>query len=168
MSAPGLLALRAINQYRRRDVLAYLGLRYYLANVATRSDRWAQEVATDLVLRRSGPSYLSVQHFKEVDSRGQVQHRNIYLPGPNEALAEAALLDACAKRGGAFARSERVFSYRLASERDSSGVFQHYMHGLRERHSAIASACKQQPSAKVVYLDIRRFYPSVTVPRAKA
>ena len=35
----GLLAIRATNQYRRRDVLAYLGLRYYLDNSAARSDR---------------------------------------------------------------------------------------------------------------------------------
>ena len=36
LSRPGILAVRAVNQYRRRDVLPYLGLRYYLYNNAAR------------------------------------------------------------------------------------------------------------------------------------
>ncbi len=162
----GLLAIRATNQYRRRDVLAYLGLRYYLDNSAARSDRWAREVAPDLILRREEPCYLTVQHFKEADSLGRVTHREMFLPGPNEALAEASLLDACAQSGELFSPSKSVFSYRLANADDLSGVYQHYMHGLRQRHEAIASACKQSPDAAVLHLDIRRFYPSVTIPRA--
>ena len=163
---PGLLAVRATNQYRRRDVLAYLGLRYYLDSSAARSDRWAQEVATDLVMRRDEPCYLTVQHFKEADSLGRVTHREMFLPGPNEALAEASLLDACARSGGVFAPASSVFSYRLATADDLSGVYQHYMHGLRQRHEAIASVCQRSPDAQVLHLDIRRFYPSVTIPRA--
>jgi len=165
---PSPLVVRATNQYRRRDVLAYLGLRYYLENSAARSDRWAREVATDLVTRRGEPCYLTVKHFKEVDSSGQVTHREMFLPGPNEALAEAALLDECAKLGGGFSPSEAVFSYRLAGDSDLSGVYQHYMHGLRQRHDAIAVACKAAPDAVVLHLDIRRYYPSVTIPRANA
>lgn len=165
---PGLLAVRAINQYRRRDVLAYLGLRYYLDSSAARSDRWAREVATDLVLRRAEPAYLTVQHFKEADSLGRVTHREMFLPGPNEALAEASLLDACARSGGPFAPARSVFSYRLASAEDQSGVYHHYMHGLRQRHEAIAKVCRRSPDAQVLHLDIRRFYPSVTIPRASA
>jgi hypothetical protein len=161
------LAIRAINQYRRRDVLAYLGLRYYLESSAARSDRWAEEVATDLVLRRADTPYLAVRHFKEVDSHGLISHRELFLPGPNEALAEAALLDACGKAGGAFLPADSVFSYRLATSEDVSGVFRHYMHGLRQRHAAVAAACKSAPDATVLYLDIRRFYPSVKIPRAQ-
>lgn len=59
-----------------------------------------------------------------------------------------------------------MFSYRLANADDLSGVYQHYMYGLRQRHEAITSACKQSPDAQVLHLDIRRFYPSVTIPRA--
>lgn len=162
------LAVRATNQYRRRDVLAYLGLRYYLESSAARSDRWAQEVATDLILRRGEPCYLTVQHFKEADPLGRVIHREMFLPGPNEALAEASLLDACAQSGEIFSPARSVFSYRLASAGDLSGLYQHYMHGLRQRHQAIAQACKQSPNAEVLHLDIRCFYPSVTIPRAKS
>jgi hypothetical protein len=168
LTKPGLLAVRATNQYRRRDVLAYLGLRYYLASSAARSDRWAREVAADLVMRRREPSYLTVRHFKEADTLGRVAHREIFLPSPNEALAEAALLDACARTGGLFSPSDSVFSYRLANADDLSGVYQHYMHGLRKRHEAIASACRQEPNSEVLHLDIRRFYPNVTIPRASA
>lgn len=168
MTRPGMLAIRAINQYRRRDVLAYLGLRYYLESSAARSDRWAQEVAPDLVLRRTEPSYLAVRHFKEVDALGAISHREMFLPGPNEALAESALLDACGKAGGAFVPADSVFSYRLATDQDDSGVYRHYMHGLRQRHAAVAEACRNAPDAKVLFLDIRRFYPSVTVPHARS
>ena len=168
MTAAGILAVRAVNQYRRRDVLAYLGLRYYLANSAARTDQWANEVAPSLVLRRANPAYLVVQHFKDVDARGVVAHRELFLPGPNEALAEAALLAACAESGGAFVPDNSVFSYRLATGSDVSGVYQHYMHGLRARHVAIANACKQAPEAKVVFLDLRRFYPSIDIRRARS
>ena len=89
---PGILSVRAVNQYRRRDVLSYLSLRYYLANVAACSDQWAKQIATDLVLGRTDLPYIQVQHFKETDGNGKAKHRAIYLPGANEALAEAALL----------------------------------------------------------------------------
>ena len=166
--AAGLLAVRTLNQYRRRDVLAYLGLRYYLDNSASRSDRWAREVATDLVLRRSGPSYFAVQHFKDLDARGHVDHREIFLPSPNEALAETALIDACASAGPSFSTSKMVFSYLYANAEDSSGAFQNYMVGLRERHAAIAAACRRVPNARVQFFDIRRFYPSISLSLAKS
>ena len=68
------LALRAINQYRRRDTLAYVGLRYFLNNRCARRDRWANEIATHLVrTRRKGP-YFGSQHFKVVDGEGEVLH----------------------------------------------------------------------------------------------
>lgn len=167
MNAPGVLAVRTINQYRRRDVLAYLGLRYYLANSAARSDRWAREVAPDLVLRRGEASYLTVQHFKEVDMRGNISHREIFLPTPNEALAETALLDECGRTGGAFVPASSVFSYRLATGQDTSGPYRHYMNGLRQRHAAIAEACRSNPGAEVTLLDIRRFYPSIGIKNAE-
>lgn len=43
---PQLLALRAANQYRTRDIMAYLGLRYYFANQCASRDRWAEEVSS--------------------------------------------------------------------------------------------------------------------------
>ena len=168
MIRAGTLSVRAINQYRRRDVLAYLGLRYYLANSAARSDRWATEIAPSLVLRRTKPAYLTVQHFKDVDALGAVVHRELFLPGPNEALAEAALLGVCSAAGKKFVPADSVYSYRLANGRDVSGIYQHYMYGLRERHAAIAQACRHSPDHKVVFLDLRRFYPSISIRRAES
>lgn len=167
MTRAGILSVRAVNQYRRRDVLAYLGLRYYLANSAAKSDRWATEIAPSLVLRRAKPTYLAVQHFKDVDALGNVLHRELFLPGPNEALAEAALLDACSLVGRGFVPADCVYSYRLASQGDVSGIYQHYMYGLRARHVAIADACRQSPDGKVVFLDLRRFYPSISIQHAQ-
>lgn len=160
-SRPGVLSVRAINQYRRRDVLPYLGLRYYLENSAARSDEWAKQVAIDLVLARSNGLYFRVHHFKETTDTGRVEHRAIFLPGANEALAESALLDECANHPQVFSNPICVFSYHLNSGKDRSGIFRHYMDGLRTRQQAIAKACDARPNGVVLYTDIKRFYPSI-------
>jgi hypothetical protein len=72
------------------------------------------------------------------------------------------LLEQCALRGAAFSNPSTVFSYRLNVEENRSGVFEHYMDGLRERHEGIARACLECPGGVVQYADIRRFYPSIT------
>lgn len=163
---PGVLAVRAVNQYRRRDVLTYLALRYYLDNTAARTDHWAREVATGLVLTRSRPIYFRALHFKEFSQRQDVDHRQMLLPGANEALAEAALLDECSRHPQAFGNLPCVFSYPLNSGDDRSGVFEHYSNGLRNRHEAIAKACDETPDGVVQYIDLRKFYPSIAVPTA--
>lgn len=167
MTRPGSIAAKAVNQYRRRDIFAYLGLRYYLENTAARSDKWARQVATSLALRRKSPGYLRIDHFKEVHAERGILHRPIFLPSPNEALAEAALLDACAEAGRVFSPAKSVFSYRLSEQQDLSGSFQHYMLGLRDRHAAIATSCRDRPGSIVVHLDVQRFYPSITCERAR-
>jgi len=163
---PEVLAVRAVNQYRRRDVLTYLALRYYLDNDAARTDSWAREVATDLVLTRSDPVYFQALHFKDLSHRQEIDHRPMFLPCANEALAEAALLAECAKRPQVFGNPSCVFSYDLNTGNDRSGIFAHYSKGLRERHEAIARACDDNPNGIVRYIDLKRFYPSVTIDTA--
>jgi hypothetical protein len=75
----GILAVRAVNQYRRRDVLTYLALRYYLDNEAARTDHWVKEVATDLILKRSNQPYFRAFHFKDGSHRSGVEHRLMFL-----------------------------------------------------------------------------------------
>ncbi len=157
----GILAVRAVNQYRRRDVLSYLALRYYLDNESARADRWAEEVATDLILKRSNQPYFQAFHFKDGSHRSGVEHRVMFLPGANEALAEAALLAECARYPKVFGNPDCVFSYQLATGDDRSGIFAHYTAGLRDRHVAIAQACDGCPDGVVRYLDLKKFYPSV-------
>lgn len=53
---PELLAVRAVNQYRRRDVIAYLGLRYYFANTCAITDKWAKDISSHLVLTKTSPT----------------------------------------------------------------------------------------------------------------
>lgn len=160
---PGVLAVRAVNQYRQRDVLTYLALRYYLDNGAARTDQWAREVATDLLLTRSEPVYFQALHFKDLSHRGGIDHRPMFLPCANEALAEAALLAECAKHPQVFGNPECVFSYALNNGDDRSGIFSHYSKGLRERHDSIARACDNKPDSVVRYIDLKRFYPSITI-----
>lgn len=157
----GVLAVRAVNQYRRRDVLTYLALRYYLNNEAARTDRWANEVATDLVLKRSDQPYFRAYHFKDGNHRMGVEHRPMFLPCANEALAEAALLAECARHPKVFANPNYVFSYQLATGEERSGIFGHFTAGLRNRHDAIAQACDDCPDGIVRYLDLKKFYPSI-------
>ena len=64
---PELLAVRAINQYRRRDVLAYLGLRYYLENDCAKNDVWARDISAHLVKTQESPIYYRSYHFKEMN-----------------------------------------------------------------------------------------------------
>lgn len=156
----GDICIRALNQYRHYDVLAYLGLRYYLNNVAARSDLWAQRLAMDIVLTRADAPYLLSQQFKEFDNEGKTKHRSIYIPGPNEALAEIALLSECAKHE-AFSNPEYVFSYSL-NKSDRKGMYHGYMDGLRGRHQSIEKACNLCPNGVVAYTDIKSFYPSIT------
>ena len=160
---PGVLAVRAVNQYRRRDVLPYLALRYYLDNTAASTDHWAREVATNLVLTRSKATYFRALHFKGLSPQQVVDHRQILLPGANEALAEAALLDECSKHPLVFGNLPCVFSYQLNYGNDRSGVFKHYSKGLRNRHEAISRACDEAPDGEVHYIDLKKFYPSISL-----
>ncbi|MNU97655.1 reverse transcriptase [compost metagenome] len=163
---PGTIALRAVNQYRQRDVFTYLALRYYLDNSAARTDQWAQKFAVESVLKRSTSPYSSVLHFKEMEC-GQPTHREMNFPGAGEALAEAALIDACSSASGAgFSMSPHVYSYNPVARGNSSGVFDHYMVGFRRRHEAITSACKQGSGKIVAFMDIKKFYPSITIESA--
>jgi hypothetical protein len=164
---PGNIAVSAVNQYRRRDVFAYLGLRYYLQNTGARSDNWANQVATDLVLTRTSLPYFDSQHFKELNAEGKVEHRSIFIPGPNEALAETALLAECAKHPTTFSNLPCVYSYQLTEPGSRRGTFLPYSTGLKTRQAAIADACDAIPSGIVQFMDIKKFYPSIEVTIAK-
>lgn len=154
------ICVRTLNHYRHYDVLAYLGLRYYLHNAATRSDLWVQQLATDVAMTRDGANYLYSQHFKEFDETGKIKHRSIYIPGPNEALAEAALLSECANHD-IFLNPNYIFSYSL-NIKDRRGIYTNYMDGIIARQEAIARACRDYPNGVVAYTDIKNFYPSIT------
>jgi hypothetical protein len=162
---PGILAIRAVNQYRRRDVLPYLALRYYLNSKAARADKWIGHISTDLVLTRESGAYFEAQHFKSETPIG-VEYRSLHLPGANEALAEAYLLGRCAQHKE-LQNPSCVFSYELSNTpRHKEGIFQHYFKGLRNRHEAIMKMCTSSQEVVVQYTDIKRFYPSIGRQRA--
>ena len=102
-NAPEKLAVRAVNQYRRRDVIGYLGLRLYLESVCAARDEWGKTVATRLALGDHAPVYHSSLNFKERNEQtGTIEYRRLCIPTPNEIVAETALLAECAKAGEAF------------------------------------------------------------------
>ena len=159
---PEMIAVRAVNQYRRRDILAYLGLRYYLENQCALSDLWAREVSIHLVNTRSSPVYFGTYHFKKAgEDNSSIEYRKIHLPGPNEILAETTLLNECSKEP-AFRSIPCVYSYLFAEPNNRDGVFRHYFRGFQERHITIGEACEKQSSAVVRYTDIQKFYPSIS------
>lgn len=163
---PEKLSVRAVNQYRTRDILAYLGLRYYFANQCACRDHWASEVATHLTLSRNAAGYFQSRHFKERIESGEITHRDIFLPGPNEIYAEAALLSECGKHI-AFKSLDCVFSYALVSDNETQGIYNPYFAGLQERHRKIAEACRGDSNFVVQYTDIKRFYPSISAEVAR-
>ena len=156
---PELLAVRAVNQYRRRDVLAYLGLRYYFENTCALTDKWASEISTHLVHTKGTPIYYRSYHFKEMESE-KVIHRNIYVPGPNEAFVEAMLINECSLHP-AFYPLDCVYSYQFPDPNSKEGIFRSYFPGFQRRHHSIASFCRTLPDTKVLYTDIKKFYPSI-------
>ena len=163
---PGVLSVKAINQYRRRDIIPYLGLRYYLDNFSACRDRWINEISTDLTINRSAPNYLKIFHFKEMQQDGVIGHREMYFPGPNEALAETALLTELS-RHNSFLSASYVYSYKFSSPNSKEGVFESYFNGFKDRHKDIAKACWAVEDGLVFYTDIKKFYPNITADLAQ-
>tara|TARA_Y100000310_G_scaffold294327_1_gene324718 strand:+ start:94 stop:1812 length:1719 start_codon:yes stop_codon:yes gene_type:complete len=154
------LAVKALNQYRRRDIFPYLALRYYLESSAGRQNRWIKDVCTRLTTQNEHFGYLRMHHFKDISEDGFI-HRDIYVPAPSEALAEVALITELSKHE-AFVPKPYVYSYRLSSYKEKSGVFKPYFNGFRERHMSISDSCWKTENGVVLYTDIKKFYPSIT------
>lgn len=156
-----LLAVRALNDYRRVSPLTYLGLRYSLTAAAALNDRWAEEIAPDVLGRQVSSAYLASRQYKQIARNGDIEYRDVCFPCANEALAEAALLAACSAAGGPFEPTKDVFSYHLSSRTSVESSFKPYFKLFTARQRAIAKACRRWPNALVLYSDIERFYPSV-------
>jgi len=159
---PCLLARSALNQYRQRDVVSYLGLRYLLENQAAKTERWASEMSVENLTKRSGAPYYHVRHFKGMSEGGTIEYREIFLPTPQEALAECAIIDAVHERLGNFPHRS-VYSYLPPSKDDACGPFARYFPGLKRRQEEIAKACLAYPEGIVQYVDVRKCYPSISI-----
>jgi hypothetical protein len=160
------LALRALNDSRRVDPLAYLSLRYTLASTTSLKSIWARDIATEIVRRRPGPGFLESKLFKQLDQKGKPEFRDIFRPGGPEALAEVALLDACSKAGKAFRSAKEVYSYHFPNRSSVEGAFVPYFQLFSARQARIGEVCKRLTRHWVLYADIKQFYPSITSTRA--
>ncbi len=164
-TAPETIAVKAVNQYRRRDIIGYLGLRLYLDNSCAQRNLWSHNVACRITLH-SPSLYHSSSHFKEQDAdTGDIRHRRICVPTPNEILAETALLVELSSTS--CLKNTSSYSYKLADARDRVGIFAPYFLGFRERHRAIAQAAKSHNGNVVLYTDIHRYYPSIRAELAR-
>lgn len=155
------IALKALNQYRRRDIYAYLGLRYYLNNSSSNSDYWIEKVCCKLVIDGSEYGYLQSYHYKDYVDNKYI-YRDVYLPTPNETLSESLLIYNLSKHKE-FHPKPYVFSYRYADETDLTGLFSPYFDGVKERHKFIEKLCWENENSSVLYTDIKKFYPSIKV-----
>src|SRR6476619_5695210 len=137
---PGMLSVRAANEYRRRDLPGYLALRHLLLTSSGRLDRWAADVAVDITLRRNVVPYRHCRVYKGVSERRLIEYRDLHFPAPTEMLAEAVLFQACQAAEGAFVRRDSVFSYVLAEGDSRIGMVAPYFEWWRRRQQAIRAA----------------------------
>ncbi|MBW1294042.1 RNA-directed DNA polymerase [Aquimarina litoralis] len=151
------IALKSLNQYRKRDIIAYLSLRYYLASKSSQTDLWANEVAVKLALKKQSSRLLKIKHFKSFNE-GRIEYRDIFIPSPNDIIAESALITKCSEFE-AFQTNSSVYSYLM--NKDNRSVFQHYSNGLKKRYKSIKSACLDTKNEEIMYLDVKSFYPSI-------
>ncbi|WP_373941033.1 RNA-directed DNA polymerase [Polaribacter sejongensis] len=158
------IATKAINNYRKRDIIAYLPLRYYLDTTVSKTDVWAKEVAVNLSIKNEKPNFLKTKQFKSF-ANNELKQRTIYVPGPNDIIAESVLINECSNFIE-FHSSKSVYSYLFVSDEEDS-IFQHYMHGWKERYNSIKQACEINTNQEVVYFDIKSFYPSISLELAK-
>lgn len=158
------IATKAINNYRKRDIIAYLSLRYYLDTTASKTDVWAKEVAVNLSIKNEKLNFLKTKHFKSF-TNNKIKQRTIYVPGPNDIIAESVLINECSNFIE-FHSSKSVYSYLLVSDEEDS-IYKHYMHGWKERYNSIKEACENNTSQEVIYFDIKSFYPSISLKLAK-
>lgn len=152
------IATKAINNYRKRDIIAYLSLRYYLGTVASKKDIWAREVAVKLSMKKRIPVFLKIKHFKAFNEN-KIEQRTIYLPGANDIIAESVLINECAKFDD-FHSNNSVYSYLLPSEKEGE-IYKHYIHGWKNRYLSIKKYCEESSNEEVMYFDIKSFYPSI-------
>jgi hypothetical protein len=162
------LAIRALNEARRTDPLAYLSLRYTAATTVGLKDEWAREVSPRIVMGRGYSTFVESLQFKELNESGGPEFRTVrYCGGPHQ-LAEAALIEACSTAGASFTPSESVYSYRYPNRLSYEGVFTPYFELFAKRQDDIGRRCRQFSRHTVVYLDIKQFYPSVKVTKIRA
>jgi hypothetical protein len=134
--------------------------------VASLKNVWARAIAPEIVRRRPGPGFLQSKLFKQLDQDGATEFRDVVRPGGPEALAEVALLDACARAGKAFKPADEVYSYHFPKRNSVEGAFVPYFQLFSARQAKIGEVCERLPRHWVLYADIRQFYPSITSSRA--
>lgn len=157
---PPKLLLRALNQTRMRDNVAYVALRAAAESQKSLAPDWLEQFVNHRTLIRRSWSFRRYFLFKGYSPEGDISYRTMHGPSPLAALTEAYLLFHLAKEP-AFAAPQRAYSYLWPKSPRSSRNYQFFLEGYRSRNESVRSQMRENTNLVAVVTDIRAFYPSV-------
>jgi hypothetical protein len=160
------LHIRSLNYLSRDHLFTYIGARILSESLHPDIiDTWSSEYIARKAQTARRQVYWKYSLFKDVDARGKPEYRRCVIGSPTTQLTEVWLLKRLS-RDEVFALHPNVYSYFWGHE-DSTHIFRYYFNGYMEREHRIAEAASEIPNARVVVLDLRKFYPSVDVDRVR-
>ena len=166
--SPGsrLLHIRSLNHLSREHHLTYIGARILAESLHPDIiETWTEEYIARKAQTNRRQVYWKHSLFKGFDRHGKPEYRKCVIGSPTTHLTEAWLLNRLS-REDAFAQHSNVYSY-FWSHANSTHMYRYFFKGYMEREHRIAEAAATIPNSRVVVLDLRRFYPSIDIPRLK-
>lgn len=164
---PGLLGLRALQATRRLHLPTYVALRFLLASTAGRGESsWADAVLFRKYPTREFGRFQRTLKFKKINSDGEPEYREFYIPSPTTGMTEALVLAHLSKTN-TFSKAANVYSYLWPRGQDCPYNFEHYVSGYKARNQNIAECLDQNKDLVLIVSDIEKFYPSIIRNRVK-
>jgi hypothetical protein len=161
-----LLHVRSLNYLAWQHQLTYVGARILAESIHPDIiGTWSFEYIARKAQTKRRQVYWKYSLFKDVDSKGERDYRRCIIGSPTSQLTEVWLLKRLSQES-VFATHPNVYSY-FWSHPKSTHVFRYYFKGYMEREHRIAQTASEMTDARVVVLDLRRFYPSVDVGRMR-
>lgn len=157
-----ILAVRALNHWRKLYQPSYLGLRLFLEQLpqSSSSDFLQQYLHHKFPLRQQ-TRFRKFAKFKGFDTDRSIQFRDMYAASPSTALAESYALNALLKVDTLRDRSY-VYSYRRPMNEKSGGDYRYYYSGYRQRNHNVSELLKKYPHYRLIVNDLRSYYRSIS------
>jgi hypothetical protein len=160
------LHIRSLNHLSRNHKLTYIGARILAESIHPDIiDTWSSEYISRKAQTTRRQVYWKHSIFKDIDASGKPDYRTCVIGSPTTQLTEVWLLNRLSDEE-VFAQHPNVYSYFWGNE-NGTHIFRYYFHGYIEREHRIAEAASGMANARVVVLDLKRFYPSVDVERVR-
>ena len=161
-----LLHVRSLNYCAWNHRFTYIGARILAESIHPDIiDTWSNEYIARKAQTTRRQVYWKYSLFKEVDSNGKPDYRKCVIGSPTTQLTEVWLLKRLSQER-VFAQHPSVYSY-FWSRQHSTHIFPYYFKGYMEREHRIAEAASEMADARVVVLDLKKFYPSVDVDKMR-